>query len=432
MINLMIVAGGNSGNLATFLQQRGTFNVEFVYNDLHSNVDELSGQIVRVDKLVYLYQVDSEGNSNTNIRADMQTLRELLKNNGFFKPTEIIFLCGEGEQYSQARKYFNTIMSDCKVKLYDTRVLDKSGSFSSVYDNLIGTTLTKDFKNVYRPLYRVERGSNAIKSYTSVNDEDLVIKPVTNDNVKKWEEQKKIASSIEQATPIEDADDSERHKWISPELGSIKTDDVLQDGRLILVTGQKHSGKSVWATAMSQSACKVDRKVCIIDFTESADVSVLQANCSTKFTEYQPLDLLRLHEYEGPIQCTVPRKIIEEYLMQVVLKRFSVFDTIFVVTEFDDCSRAISMLSGILTDVLFTSFATQHEVMQAKRVLDSISAKKTIALAKEDVILQGESRLAPEGCKELIPDAIVIKPYSFKKCDNTDWLFQRIILGGVK
>lgn len=432
MVSLMIVAGGNSENLATFLQQRGTFNVEFVYNDLHSNVDELSGQIVRVDKLVYLYQVDADGNSNTNIRADMQTLRELLDNNGFFKPTEIIFLCGEGEEYAQARKYFNTIMSDCKVKLYDTRVLDKSGSFSSVYDNLIGTTLTKDFKNVYRPLYRVERGSNAIKSYTPVNDADLFITPVINGNVQKWEEQKKIAASVEPATPVEDADDSETHKWINPTLGAIKTEDVLRDGRLVLITGSKHSGKSVWATALSQSACKVDHKVCVVDITERADIKDLLAMCATKFVECAPLDLLRMQEYTEPVQCSVPRIVVSEFLMQIVLKRFAVFDTIFVVIELDDCTQAIKLLESVLTDVFFTTFANQSDVLCTKKVSDITTAKKIVALAKEDITLQGESRLTPEACKEIMPDALIIKPYSFKKCDNTDWLFQRIILGGVK
>lgn len=432
MISLMIVAGGNSENLANFLQQRGTFDVEFVYNDLHSNVDTLSGQIVRVDKLVYLYQVDADGNSNTNIRADMQTLRDLLENSGFFRPAEIILLCGEGDEYAQARKYFNTVMGDCGVKQFDTRVLDKSGSFSSVYDNLIGTTITKDFKNVYRPLYRVERGSDAIKAYTAVNDSDLVITPVSNDNVAHWNEQKKIADSIESAEPIEDADDSETHKWVNPTLGAIKTNDVLCDGRLVLIAGAKHSGKSVWATALSQSACKVERKICILDFTERQDVSEFEQGCVSEFKEIAPLDLLRMQEYTGPTQCAVDRKIITEYLMQIVLKGFVVFDTILIVTELSDFEAATVILKNMLSDVFITTFANQQDVINIRYLLNPVTVSKVIALAKEDISLQGETRLTPEACKKLIPDAKIIKPYGFTKCDNTDWLFQRIILGGVK
>ena len=78
MIKLMLVAGENSNSLAEFLQQRGTFVVDFLYRDLYSNSQELLNSVIRVDKLVYVYQSREMDNlGGMFIRQEMQVLKSM-------------------------------------------------------------------------------------------------------------------------------------------------------------------------------------------------------------------------------------------------------------------------------------------------------------------------------------------------------------------
>ena len=89
MIKLLLVSSLRSKELGDFLTERGAFEVDGCYSSLSADVAEIQNQIIKVDKTLYLYQLDDEGNSNVNIRADMQVLQGLLDNNTFFNPGEI-------------------------------------------------------------------------------------------------------------------------------------------------------------------------------------------------------------------------------------------------------------------------------------------------------------------------------------------------------
>ena len=96
MIKLMLVAGENSNSLAEFLQQRGTFVVDFLYRDLYSNSQELLNSVIRVDKLVYVYQSREMDNlGGMFIRQEMQVLKSMYEDNKFFKASEVILLCSD-------------------------------------------------------------------------------------------------------------------------------------------------------------------------------------------------------------------------------------------------------------------------------------------------------------------------------------------------
>lgn len=434
MISLMIVAGVNSKPLATFLEQRGTFTADFVYNDLHSNAESLYNQIIKVDKLVYVYRLDAKtGDADTNVRADMQTLRSLLQSSGFFQPQEILFLCGAGNQYAQAKRYFTTVMEECGVKNSAVRTIDKSASFASVYDNLIGVTLTKDFKNTYRSLYRKERGSTSVVGYNASDDRDLIIEPFGYDNLKNWDDQKKLAASIEQQTPIADPDDTNIDKWHNPDFAGIKSSDILTNGNLTIVTGPKRSGKSVWAAALASSALNVNKKVAVYDFTDAQDLAELTERQCIALQKISPLDMMRLQKGTADVICSLRNdRILVDFVCQIVKQRFRIFDAVIVVLELDDFAECYDIMANLVSAVLYTAFPRQQDAVDASNTLKRVSCTKIVALAKVEATMQDETILTAEDVKQQVHANHVIKQSVFKRCDQWPLIYPTLVLGGNK
>ena len=145
MIKLMLVAGENSEKLAMFLEQRGTFSVEFWTPDL-ANVEELQNKIIKVDKMLYLYQT---GNVSVNIKSEMHTLQALIHSDGFFDPGEIVFIAKESDETDVALRYFKSVMQSCHYSKYNIQILKDELSFSAIYSSVLGTSRSRNFTNTY-------------------------------------------------------------------------------------------------------------------------------------------------------------------------------------------------------------------------------------------------------------------------------------------
>ena len=65
------------------MTERGTFEVPFYYESLSKNSNEIKNSIIKVDKMLYLYQPDE-----ISIRYDMGILKKLLDKSSFFDPGE--------------------------------------------------------------------------------------------------------------------------------------------------------------------------------------------------------------------------------------------------------------------------------------------------------------------------------------------------------
>ena len=63
------------------MTERGTFEVPFYYESLSKNSNEIKNSIIKVDKMLYLYQPDV-----MSIRYDMGILKNLLAKSSFFDP----------------------------------------------------------------------------------------------------------------------------------------------------------------------------------------------------------------------------------------------------------------------------------------------------------------------------------------------------------
>ena len=269
----MLVAGENSNSLAEFLQQRGTFVVDFLYRDLYSNSQELLNSVIRVDKLVYVYQSREMDNlGGMFIRQEMQVLKSMYEDNKFFKASEVILLCSDDQGGNEIQEYFTVVMKDCEVEKYSIKVLDSIGSFSSIYQNLIGVSLTANFDNQYRNLYRRSKGDDARMAYDPVDSSQMVIEPFNYDNLNSFKERQALMQQIESSEQLIDSEYKRRETFNKLSMPQV----ALEKNRksVFIVTGDQKAGKSYWATQIANSAVSQNKEsVLLLDFSKHQRVS---------------------------------------------------------------------------------------------------------------------------------------------------------------
>ena len=261
----MLVAGENSNSLAEFLQQRGTFVVDFLYRDLYSNSQELLNSVIRVDKLVYVYQSREMDNlGGMFIRQEMQVLKSMYEDNKIFKASEVILLCSDDQGGNEIQEYFTVVMKDCEVEKYSIKVLDSIGSFSSIYQNLIGVSLTANFDNQYRNLYRRSKGDDARMAYDPVDSSQMMIEPFNYDNLNSFKERQALMQQIESSEQLIDSEDKRRETFNKLSMPQV----ALEKNRksVFIVTGDQKAGKSYWATQIANSAVSQNKESVFCDF----------------------------------------------------------------------------------------------------------------------------------------------------------------------
>lgn len=376
MISLMVVAGDSTDRLADFLAQRGTFSVDEAYNNLVDNITILQNKIVNVDKLLYLYSVDEiTKESDINIKGDMQVLRNLLINEGFFKPSEIIFISGGGETAQQAVQYFMTVMNDCKFNAYSIKTIEDRMSFSSIYNAIMGVSATQDFKNTYRRLMRVERNSEAELEYEPQDDTDLIVEPFRYDNVEDYAIKQKTSVKIDSGIVHTDSAETHLETFSNPDFGNIQFENRIKDIRCIVVSGKSKSGKSMWAAQLALSAHSLGRTTCVLDFTDNADIDVLLKSASVPYKRLRMIELLR---YVSAVQGTLnyccinnsnEKDVSLEFLQNFFSGKTDSFNTVFIVVEEQALNSVLQILGQSVTDLIFTCTKQLADVALAQEKL---------------------------------------------------------------
>lgn len=434
MINVLLVAGSGSRKLAEFLEQRGTFKVDFWYEDLHSNESEIQNQIIRVDKLLYLYQIDKEtGEPNTNIKLDMQTLRGLIAGNSFFNVREIILVVGEGEQYQQAKRYFNVVMQECNFTNYSIKSIEGVMSFAAVYDAVMGVSVAKDFKNAYRKMYRVTRGTDVSLAYAATDDEDLAIEPFGYDAVSEYEKQKKLARKVESGVEILDATDSEIPKYRNPVFGGIAGVEQHQQ-QIVLVTGAPKTGKSVWASALAKSAVDAGKRVLLVDVTARGNAIGFLEYSKCAASRVDMISVLTAKESKDMLQVCTAQNASEynvriEFLQNVISRRTDLYDVILINCELSDCKVIEQMTWGYLSAVCITSSSVEEDVYAVLEYFPiDLEARKMLILNNVCQFGEDTQVLTPEAVKSRVDSSVgVVKHIHFDSLTVGRKLFGSIV-----
>lgn len=424
MIKLAIVAGEKTDKLATFMRERGTFEVSFQYNNLHDNLDKIQNQIVKVDKFLYVYQGEN------SIRQEMQVLRQLTQGSGFFTAKEFIMMGVKGEQTDIAFKFFNSVMQDSGKENYATKEIDGVLSYATIYDNLLGFTKIDNSVNKYKTLYRVERGSDVKKVFEGKDSFKMKVEPFSFKNVNNYRDQVALTQKTDAGVMINEPSVPEI-QFSNPIFGSVKITDVVGKAKTILISGKAKSGKSIWASVLASSMSADGKSVLIFDYTETADIlDVLKSN-EQAVSEVRMLDMMRHNSSNSPITLCMPSSLSElkvkyQVLQNVFLQSLHDYDYVLIVTELYDLEDVKELLRSNVQQVVLCSTLIQKDVIALQRFNQMLRETVTNFVANdyEQKMTVGVS-VASTDVKTILPFVDrVIKPIEFTQIPNNPDIYK--------
>lgn len=425
MIKLIVVAGSSSQKLAEFFSKRGTFEIVSVYENLTDNVNQIQNRVTISDKLLYLYNDHEE---SVNVKSDMQILGNLLKHDSFFKPGEIVFMTTSSQQAKQAIKFFVTIMEDCCKKDYSIKTVEDKMSFIAIYNQLMGTSHSSDFKNKYLTLYKVERNVEADLEYPPQDDRNLLVEPFTYDQVTTYGEKQRAAKKVDTGTIYTDSQDYALPKDNSMQFDAIEVNSLNHNTHYVIISGMPKSGKSVWATQLAVSAAKQELSVCLLDFTMKADILHLISQSSVKVEEQSLLSALRMEQSTNGITYIAPHNpteatVTREFVQLMINQNKSVFGIVMLACEISEL-RDMQRLFPIGLHTLVTSNATIDDINITCEYLDLYSQSADNTLILNQCLVTDETYVSATDARELLPKEIrIVKDMHFNNYDAKGSLY---------
>lgn len=430
MIKLIVVAGSSSDALAKFFEKRGTFEIVAAYDTLTDNVDQIQNKVVIADRLLYLYNDRDE--TGMNIKSDMQILSNLLKNDSFFKPGEIVFMTSASDQAKLATKFFVTVMKDNDKSDYSIKTIADTMSFVAIYNLLMGTSGSTDFKNSYTTLYKVERNAEDNIEYPPADDRDLLIEPFGMDSVIAYADKQKAVKKADTGTIYTDSADTELIKNESIQIDQLPLKSILSKTKYILISGLHKSGKSMWAAQLAISAANCNLSTCVIDFTENSDIKDLLVRSNIKIDEVSFLQMLRKQTKEKELTYVTSSNKQEaevslDFIQVLLNQKIAIFDAVFIVCE----PEAIGSLAKLFIEGLDIVMVSNSIISDIGMTMDNIpvscaDVKQTIILNKMIPDSSGEFMEATD-VRTVIPAEIrVVKDKHFTNFNTKGKLFSAL------
>lgn len=431
MINLMIVAGDRTEQLSKFMEERGTFSVNYSYESLSLNLSNIKDSIIMADQLLYLYQEEI-----IDIRVDMQLLKDLLINNGFFTVKEIVFIVPECKSAKKAINYFNTVMKSSGFSNYSIKQVNEKPSFNDIYDSLIGVSKAQQFKNSYNNIYRVERGVDSKIAYEEQDDFDLTVEPFSYDKLKAYDMAKLTAQRAESGVVHQDELVQELEKFKEPVLGQIEINSVLTETESFLVTGLEKSGISTWSVALAESTKKTGKPITIIDFTDNRDIIPLLEQQGLAYSEVNMLSMIKLYRPKTGVLnvCTIHNdredSVKMEFLQNIYSGNKIDKGFIFIAANLHSSDFIADILCNDLTRTFFCITPLSSDILRVQNYLAEYTEKhETILVLNNRLkLLENMQLVGAEEVKKLLPFSIpVVQPINFETLDMDLTLFNALI-----
>lgn len=434
MINIMLVAGNKTEKLNNFLQQKGTFSIDYAYRSLAEDIVNIRDSIISVDKMVYLLD-----DQIINIRTEMRLLKELLIDGGFFTVKEIVFLVTKSVDVDKAVRYFKAVMAESSYTNYVIHKTPEKISFAEIFEYIVGISGAENHKNVFRDVYRVERHSDSDVAYMSSDNSDMEIEPFSYERAALYNIAKENSRRSESGIMHKDSlADNNIRTFKNINLGDLQMVADTKDIKTIVVTGDRKTGVSTWASALAVSAVSAGETVTLIDFTDNCDIKDILKSNEQMFYYVRMLEMM--HSYnvlENSINLVTTfneqeRSVRMEFLQHIFTNRNSVADICIIALPsylFDD-SRAILVNENVKYLYCINPIVNDIIVKQEKIAEYSEMDNFLLVLNNRMSLMDNSLYLDKDGIEGLLPfDLKIIQAIDFDSLNIDEGLF--ISLMGV-
>lgn len=427
MVSMMLVAGSASKSLADFLENRGTFSVTNVYPSLKESVKDIQTQIIKVDKLLYLFNSEVATDA-TDIRTEMRILGKLLKDSTFFNPAEIIFMLRANESSEVAIKYFKTIVEDADFDNYTIKQIEGKLTYEIVYSSVMGISQVRDFENTYRSIYKVSRDASAELAYAAQDNKDMLVQVAGNYRLDDYEAHRDLLIKTASKEDISVVEKRKQKGVVDIPSAGVAPVEVLRD--VVVITGGGKSGKSVWSTVLSASAKEAGKRVCIIDLTNNGDLSFFLGKTNTDCETLTFRDFVEREKYTDFVCC---RPVLKERdvaipFVNYVLDEVAAYDCILVITELSDYEKLQSIQTSIRKTVVLTTSRRSDMEYMSREVLQKLYGEVCVILNNQAVSFTNEDMLENSEIRKYISDEYkVIGSKKFTSLDVDSAFYKGVI-----
>lgn len=417
MSKLLIIAGNNSKNLRDFMIERGTFEVPFYYESLSKNINEIKNSIVKVDKMLYLFQPEI-----MSIRFDMGILQNLLTKSNFFEPGEITFMVnGNSEDNSKAIEYFQAVMDAVGYTNYRIKSSESTMTYANIYDQLLGVSQSVKFKNKRKNIYRVENSNESKQMYVPELTTDMIIEPFDYDSIINYSKAKENASRVESGLEHIDSMPPMK-KFNRPSFGQININSILHSNKTVCISGLAKSGITTWTCALATSAFDLGKSVLILDYTNNQDILDMMILNRIKYKKFCMTDLVNkfdIPEDEIGICGIMNEKedLVRFEFLQNFFSKVDTFDYVFVVTSIEHVEPIIDIIGDMLSKLFLCTTVFRHDILYLNKYISKIDDNVNLMVILNSVIkvLDDSTLLDDKECKELIErECKVVAPIEFK------------------
>ncbi len=407
MVSMMLVAGGASKSLADFFEKRGTFTVTNKYTSLKENISEIQSQIIKVDKLLYLFNSEATTGA-VDIRMEMRLLGKLLKDSTFFNPAEIIFMLKAGESNDVAVKYFKTIVEDAKYDNYSIKVIEGKLTYDVVYSSVMGISQVRDFNNTYRSIYKVSRDSTAELAYAAQDNQDMVVQLESNYRMNDYEAHRDLLLRTSSRDDINLDQKSRNHAVV--DIPSVSVEKRESEHTVVVITGAGKTGKSIWTSVLAASAVDAGKKVLVIDLTDNKDIDSFIGKTNVGCTTVSFKEFVEGKFAESIVCCqpTVDEQNVNVPFINYVLNEIFEYDEIFVVTELYKYSGLEGISTSVRESILLTSSRERDITFISKEVLPVLHGNVCIILNNEFTEFSSDELMSNSEIRKIISDKYML------------------------
>lgn len=402
MSKLLLFAGNNTAAIKDFMVENGTFDVPFYFESISKNVNEIKNSIIKVDKMLYIYQEEM------SIRYDMSILQNLLTKTNFFDPGEIIFIANGSSDDSKAIEYFQSVMKACDYKNYRIKKSDSNMTFAEIYDILLGVSSSVKFKSARKNIYRVERANDSKVAFVPKIDTDLSVEPFDYQNLANYEKAKEIARRTESG--IEHIDTmGEMKKYAHPTFSKVDINSVLHKNRTVIVSGLPKSGITTWTCLLAMSSKDLDKSILILDYTDNQDVIDTLTLNRIKYQKFTMSDLVGNYDVPRDIinVCSIDTENEDKVKFEFISNFFSKLDTfeyVFIATSLDKVERLIKIIGSDLSKLFLCTNIIKNDINYLNRFIERVydKIKPMIILSDQIKVMDDSILLDDASCKSLL------------------------------
>lgn len=415
MLKVLLIAGEQTDSLAKYFNERGTLQVVRRYNNLVSNVDDIDGKILDVDKLVYVYNPSSE----MNIKRDMGALKKLLKhvNEGisFFNVREISFFMQEDENSDNVLKFFNAAMREVEFENVNVYTPKEELTYIDIYNNLLGTTEGNNVNHTYMNIVRKPRGSQ-IKNVYDPKIKDVNLEPFTYEHLDDHEKAKSNANKIGMEVKYTDLD-SGLEKFDRPYLGSFEVDDIFSKKNIYIVTGLPRTGVSTNTCVFATSSTLANKTVTVVNLTSNSDTQDYLRTMKTKCSKYSMGKFILLDKLEHKNLLNlihIPHTIsdVRKEGLGYILSHSNKIDSDIIIIECDNSmlDYVVSLCKYRIVRIFYSCETLEKDINNTFSYLNHLAEDNVVTLMLTELLreMKGTKRLDYEKIKKRFKDNLKI------------------------